>query len=519
MHYKSSIYLNKKFLLILLIIYSTNVFTVTLTTPQLTFLEELENNNSNNDGLSVILMIGDGMGYDHVKLAHLAEVGKDGQLNMDKLPITADVTTHSMDDPITDSAAAATAFATGNKTNNQMLSVTPSGQVLPTILEYASEIEKSTGLVTGTEIIHATPAGFFAHVETRNDYSEIRRQLIEDANVDIYMGGGRGGFQSLDIAKIRSRGYTLIENRSQLSDIEEGKILGLFSPSAFPYEKDRDREIIPSLAEMTDKSLDILSQDPDGFFLMVEGGLIDWAGHNNNKVNDALETIEFDKAVEVAIDFVLNHDHTLLIVTADHETGGLSIISDTLNETLPSPLNSDEENEQLRIARINDINVQYSSTGHTGMKVPLYALGEGLLSYNNTTIDNTEIFSIMQNHLKSDTGAPSIFIDSPINETYETADIWLNVSLNETASWLAYSLGNPENVTMQNNSILLSFTEGTHHLIVYANDTFGNMASTDVYFTIDIPKTSSKKTPGFLLCSFLIGIAFYIISKKKIKSS
>lgn len=332
------------------------------------------------------------------------------------------------------------------------------------------------------------------------------------------MGGGDKRFEAIDYAKMRMRGYSLVENRSQLIDISEGNILGLFSDYSMSYEVERDRDTNPSLAEMADKSLDILSQDPDGFFLMVEGGRIDHAGHEHNKINDALETIEFDKAVGVAMDFVLNHDNTLLLVAADHETGGLSVISETLNNTLPTATRSEEENEKLRIDRTNDITLQYSSA-HTGKNVPLYGFGKGLLIYNNTTINNTEIFGIMKNHFQSDTGAPSIVIDSPMNETYEFLDVWLNITLNETASWLAFSLDSKENVTMHNNSIILSLTEGTHHLSFFANDPLGNMASNEVYFTIKIPETSSTTTPGFFVFSLFVGISLYISYQKKGKSS
>ena len=218
----------------------------------------------------MILMIGDGMGSEHVKLAQWVEFGPAGLLIMQTLPIQGQVTTSSADSSITDSAAAATAIATGQKTKNNYVSVSPSNEQLKTILEYANEVHKSTGVITTTQVNHATPAAFYSHVLSRNNYNEIETQLVEDADVDIILGGGRSAFTELELTKMQSRGYKLVENRTELLTAQSDKILGLFTPGDPPYERVRDRTLIPSLAEMTSKSLEILSKDPDGFFLMVE---------------------------------------------------------------------------------------------------------------------------------------------------------------------------------------------------------------------------------------------------------
>ncbi|MFX0173687.1 MAG: alkaline phosphatase [Candidatus Hodarchaeota archaeon] len=371
-------------------------------------------------GLSVILMIGDGMGHEQVKLARWAEVGEDGQLNMENLSYQTNVTTHGLNNPITDSAAAATAMATGQKTNNGILSLTPAGQLLETMLEYASTLRKNVGLVSTTVVTHATPAAFYAHVMSRYNYTEIVRQLVDDADIDVIMGGGKDMFTSGQISTMEEKGYTLIENRSQMTDIDKGKILGLFASGPLPYDKDRNRDIVPSLSEMTRKALDILSQDPDGFFLVVEGGQIDWACHANNAENAALETIEFDKAVEVTKNFIVQNDNILLIVTADHETGGLTVNSNTLNGTLPSSQYSEEQKEQLRIARVQNISVQWSGTSHTNKNVPFYGLGVNLISYNQTIIDNTDIHEICIKFLNqvSSSQRTSGFLFLPIVTSY-----------------------------------------------------------------------------------------------------
>ncbi|MFX0057012.1 MAG: alkaline phosphatase, partial [Candidatus Heimdallarchaeota archaeon] len=151
---------------------------------------------------------------------------------------------------------------------------------------------------------------------------------------------------------------------------------------------------------MTDKAIELLSQDPDGFFLMVEGGKIDHAGHANNKTNVALETIEFLYAIDRAISYVENTKNSILIITTDHETGGLAILSDTLNSTLPSQSNTPEENEYLRVKRAENISVSWLTTSHTNSDVPFYAFGiDNEDVYNHTVIDNTDIFDMMRSFL------------------------------------------------------------------------------------------------------------------------
>ncbi|MHA1945105.1 MAG: alkaline phosphatase [Candidatus Hodarchaeales archaeon] len=489
---------------------------------------DLRSHNSGINEVSVILMIGDGMGFDHVKLARWVEVGVDGNLTMDTLPYKGDMTTMDVDGLITDSAAAATAMSTGNKTSDLHLSVSHSGQILKTILEYADEFGLSSGLLTTTMVDHATPAAFYSHSESRYYYDEIGDQLISDAIVDIIMGGGKNRFVGSELEDIVSQGYELIENRSQLYGTDSERIFGLLSATDLPYEQDRDREITPSLAEMTNKTIDVLSKDNDGFFLMVEGGKIDWAGHANNAVDVALETIEFDKAIKVALDYVESHDNTILIITADHETGGLDIGSNTLTTTLPSSLNSDEWNEQLRINRTNNISTSFSIDDHTSENVPFYMYGKNLAVYNDTTIDNTNIFDICFTHLFSNTGDPDIQIISPQNVSYYDDEIQVEVSMSIQPSWLGYSLNNQPNITPSwkilpetgNMQTKLTLTKEKHHLKIYANDTLGNMGSKDVWFTIEeqpTTTTSVKQTPGFDLVLLSISLIIWRYKRKKKK--
>jgi alkaline phosphatase len=351
-----------------------------------------------DEPLNVILMIGDGMGYDHVELAKLVEVGENGSLTMQQLSWNASVTTHCYDNPITDSGAAATAMATGVKTRKNYIGVNPSGQPLENILEYAQTLNKSTGLVSKCRIVDATPAGFATHVDSRYEFAEIANQLIS-SDVDVLLGGGLDYFSSGQLSTMESNGYTIVYDRSSMLNVTSGRIFGLFADIHMDYELDRNHITDPSIAEMINKSLELLTHDPDGFFLMVEAGRIDLAAHDEDKVRNALETIEFDEAIRVALDYVEENNNTILIVTADHETEGLVVLSHALNSTLPGSLATHNEKEALRIERVNNITVDWTADYHTATPVPIYCYGSAFDELPvDITIDNTNIYHLMKDY-------------------------------------------------------------------------------------------------------------------------
>ena len=292
---------------------------------------------------NIILFIGDGMGPQQIGLARyysLFVLGK--ELNMTKvmnLGSTAFMTNYSLNYVVTDSAAAATALATGYKTNNGMIGMTPEGIPRITILEKAQELGKRVGLVTTTRLTHATPAAFAAHIDSRSKENEIAVQMLEH-KVDVLLGGGRRHFipQSVKgskrkddlnlLAEAEKMGYTVVENAEEfraVNPILTKRLLGLFKSSHMSYELDRDPAKEPSLAEMTEKAIQILSLGRKGFFLMVEGGRIDHASHVSDAAGTIHETLAFDEAIGVALKFAADHPNTLIIVTADHETGGLAM--------------------------------------------------------------------------------------------------------------------------------------------------------------------------------------------------
>ncbi len=271
---------------------------------------------------NIILIIGDGMGIEEITLARLVY----GSLNMARFPYTGYVLTYSLSGEVTDSAAAATEIATGVMTFNGMIGMTSingNNFKVTTILEIAEMMGKSTGLISTTRITHATPASFAAHVPDRGMETEIAQQLIMN-DVDVLFGGGASRFSEELLAMAREKGYQVIFTKEELYSVRGGKVLGLFARSHLPYVIDRD-ESIPSLPEMTRVALSILEKNPNGFFLMVEAGRIDHAGHTNDPTSVAAETKELDDVVGVALEYAMERGDTLVVVTADHETGGLSI--------------------------------------------------------------------------------------------------------------------------------------------------------------------------------------------------
>ncbi len=326
-------------------------------------------------GRNVILFIGDGMGPEQVRAGGMYLNGEPGTLFFESFPHRSEVTTASADNKVTDSAAAATAMATGRKVANGVLSLAKPGDGSPleTILERAAAQGKRTGLVTTTHVTHATPAGFGAHQSSRDMYDEIAWDYITRSKPQVLLGGG--GYGLCKAAAIFA-GYPVVTTRKELLEIDPeslDRLWGLFGHSHLPYELD-GLGTAPHLSEMTRVALAILDDDPDGFFLMVEGGRIDHACHSNDIARAVREVVEFAKAVEVAYEWAKDRDDTLILVTADHETGGLKV-----KKNLGAGKNPE---------------VSWSTKDHTDTNVLLYAWGKGSERIPGI-IDNTQIYSIM----------------------------------------------------------------------------------------------------------------------------
>lgn len=283
---------------------------------------------------NVVFIVADGMSAVAMTLARdylrETEVESDG-LALDA-HLTGTVQTWAADSRITDSASSATAYASGVKTYNGAIGMNIDRQPVPTILELAEEDGFNTGLISTARITHATPAAFSAHVLARAQEQEIADQQI-GKGIEILLGGGRqfyvgpadGGVRKDSANIMQEKGYHLVANRAELLAQQELPVLGLFSPSHMAYEIDRARTAEPSLTEMTTWALERLSAAGRPFFMMIEAGRVDHAAHGNDAPAFLHDMLAFDQAVAAALDFARQDGRTLVVITADHETGGLTL--------------------------------------------------------------------------------------------------------------------------------------------------------------------------------------------------
>lgn len=282
---------------------------------------------------NVILLVGDGMGVAQRMVAETySRKTGGGPLAMNTMPNHATTSTHSASSLVTDSAAAVTAFSCGEKTCNGMLGQAPDGRRLESCAELAKKSGKRVGILTSVTINHATPAGFYAHRPHRSQLYEIGLQLTE-SDFDVFMGGGLAGKADGEKGNVyeiaKAKGYVVVEGREGFDSISgikpgETKVWWRGCEQALPYAIDVEADDkTPRLPEMTRRAIELLGDD--GFFLMVEGGRIDFAGHANDGAPNLFDTLEFNGAVEVALDYQKRNPDTLVIVTGDHETGGMSL--------------------------------------------------------------------------------------------------------------------------------------------------------------------------------------------------
>jgi alkaline phosphatase len=318
---------------------------------------------------NVILMIADGMGVTHL---YAAMSVTENPLVIEEFKHVGLQKTYSANNYITDSGASGTAMATGHKTNNQSIAVDTAGNPLKTILEIAEDNNLATGLVSTSSILHATPASFIAHEIDRNEYENIAYDFLS-VDIDLFIGGGKKQFSersdSLNLLdSLRSKAYNVVEGLENLNTNQSGKFAVFTADGHNPEISNGRGDMLPV---STKKAIEILSKNENGFFLMVEGSQIDWGGHDNDINYIITETIDFDEAVAKALEFAKNDGETLLIVTADHETGGLTIIDGDMKS--------------------RTIEASFSTEHHTSVMVPVFAYGPGAEEFGGI-YENTEIF-------------------------------------------------------------------------------------------------------------------------------
>lgn len=301
-------------------------------------------------------------------------------LELERFPITGLIKTHCADNLITDSAAGATAFATGKKTYAGAIGVDKDTIPQPSILELAESEGMSTGIVVTCEITHATPAAFYAHQPARRYHEAIAMDLM-NVEVDLIVGGGQRYFlrrrdKTNLFLVMKEKGYTLRNVSFPFSELNlpSYEKLAYFTAEDKPSYKSKGRDYLPEATAYAPPFLQ--ERSAKGFFLLIEGSQIDWAGHANHIDDVVSEMLDFDEAVGKALDFAEQDGHTLVIVTADHETGGLAI-------------------KQGSHMGLDSLNTSFATGGHTSHMVPVFAYGPGAEAFSGI-YENTEIFTKMK---------------------------------------------------------------------------------------------------------------------------
>lgn len=325
---------------------------------------------------NIILLIGDGMGLSQVSAAIYYE---DGKPNFERFNTIGLIKTSSASDLITDSAAGATVFSAGVKTYNGAIGVDKDTIPVPTIVEQLSKRGFATGIISTSSIQHATPASFYAHVKSRRMYEEIT-EFAPNSGVNFFAGGGLKFFNKRKdgkdlLAEMTAKGYEVIIDQLPKTPSEKNELI-LLAEDAMPKMSEGRGDFLPNATKL---ALEKLSKNENGFFLMVEGSQIDWGGHDNDADYLIQELLDFDKTVGVALDFAKQNGETLVIVTADHETGGFTLSADGKD--------------------YNKIKPTFSTGGHSGTMVPVFAEGSGAYLFNGI-YESYEVYFKMMELLK-----------------------------------------------------------------------------------------------------------------------
>lgn len=476
---------------------------------------------------NVIMLIPDGMSVGGSTLArYMLDEKGDVPLAMDQY-VTAMAKTRWSNGPITDSAPAGTALATGNKTISGALGVDEKLAPKASLLEAAQNIGKAAGVIATSEFMHATPAAYTSHEPKRSNYAPIAEQMLNQ-NLDVMFGTGAGKVdkKTLDIIAVaEAKGYTIIDDRNELLNTKVTKVWGNFTGTIggngnLSYDLDRNQSQEPSLAEMTTKAIEILNKDKDGFFLMVEGSKIDWAAHANDTVGIATDVLAFDKAFKAAVDFAKQDGNTLVVSVTDHGNSGITIgttyVSPSYDKdpfSILAPLKGAKKTAEGAIALVDaskseeslnnalkaygidpaDTKIKteidafkadpkaanlvktmsakcaigYTSGGHTGEDVPLYVYAPSNVKLPKGVIDNTEVAKYIADAMGVNLAETTskMFIDITDRGTFDSTNKEFTI---RTASGKVVKV-KPNQSTALVDGVSYSL-DG--HVTVYINDRF-----------------------------------------------
>ena len=323
----------------------------------------------NTEVKNIIFLIGDGMGTSQV---YAGLIANRGDLYIKTMPFSGFNKTNSADNLITDSASGATAFSIGEKTNNGAIGVDKNDVPKKTILELAEEKGMSTGLVATCEITHATPASFIAHQPNRNMYEEIAADFLK-TDIDVFIGGGRNYFEHRKdgrdlLMELEEKGYDIVTSMDSLKYAKGDRVAALVAKNhPQPYLMGRGEMLKPA----TEFAINKLKKNKKGFFLMIEGSQIDWGGHDNNVPYIVSEMLDFDRTIGEVLKFAAKDGETLVVITADHETGGFSINGSDLEKGI--------------------VEGKFTTGGHTAVMVPIFSYGPQAELFSGI-MENSDIF-------------------------------------------------------------------------------------------------------------------------------
>lgn len=321
---------------------------------------------------NIILMVGDGMGVAQI---YAGLTGNHGSLNLERCTAVGFHKNQASDKYVTDSAAGATALSCGQKTYNGAIGVDANGKPLPTILEAAEKNGLATGMIATCSITHATPASFISHQPSRSLDENIAMDFLK-TDIDLFIGGGRKFFtqrtDSLNLTdSLKARGYQIANSIGEVQQITSGKLAAFLADTQQPrFSEGRGDELVKS----TEVALRLLKNNKKGMFMLIEGSQIDWGGHGNDTQYIVDEMIDFDHAIGKVLDFAKKDGNTLVIITADHETGGFSINGGDM--------------------KTGKVEGKFTTKSHTGVMIPVFAYGPGAEQFSGI-YENTAIYDKM----------------------------------------------------------------------------------------------------------------------------